>query len=506
MEALPRWKLRLVRALHAVVTLLMLLTLAFILLGAAVFCSSTVSAAAERFWTRHLWSHVALGGGGDLGDSLFDKIMFEPQTPDPEHLVPAPEPRPDAPPVSFSLHWNVPVGCDWSGFFVEGLGFGVGLARAMGDEDFALTIGKCSKEMLAQLTKAEQHLVTRRRPLDTTARDYHVTVLHKRPGIEFELPSSQHGSTGLVIGRMMTESTKLPLRESRQVERVDEVWVPTEWHRSVFHQAGVNPAKIRVMPEPVDTEFFNPDKAALQENDFSTNDAAPALLKVDSNDEITRFVSVFKWEHRKGWDILLDAYWTAFDKDDPIELHIRTYKPSWESGTKNIDEILEHHARAFVERQGLSSEQNARHLLPVVRWEKGALSRSQLRAFYHKASAFVLPTRGEGWCLPAVEAMSMALPVIVTDFSGPSAYISTDRAYPIGVAPTLNRDGTAEPLLSDVVESMRRVAARPKDASLVGKRARRWVQEHLDTHIIARHVKKSITLLLRDRYSSNTEL
>ena len=41
-------------------------------------------------------------------------------------------------------------------------------------------------------------------------------------------------------------------------------------------------------------------------------------------------LSVFKWERRKGWDVLLDAYWAAFEPHEPIVLRLRTFVPSWE--------------------------------------------------------------------------------------------------------------------------------------------------------------------------------
>lgn len=37
------------------------------------------------------------------------------------------------------------------------------------------------------------------------------------------------------------------------------------------------------------------------------------------------FMSVFKWETRKGWDILLEAYASEFQGlSEPVELHIFT--------------------------------------------------------------------------------------------------------------------------------------------------------------------------------------
>lgn len=37
-----------------------------------------------------------------------------------------------------------------------------------------------------------------------------------------------------------------------------------------------------------------------------------------------RFLSVFKWEKRKGWDILLPAYVSEFRFEPNVELHILT--------------------------------------------------------------------------------------------------------------------------------------------------------------------------------------
>ena len=42
------------------------------------------------------------------------------------------------------------------------------------------------------------------------------------------------------------------------------------------------------------------------------------------------FLSIFKWEYRKGWDILISAYWNAFKPTDDVVLRLRTYVPSFE--------------------------------------------------------------------------------------------------------------------------------------------------------------------------------
>lgn len=61
------------------------------------------------------------------------------------------------------------------------------------------------------------------------------------------------------------------------------------------------------------------------------------------------------------------------------------------------------------------------------------LAQSVFPRLYKSADAFVLPTRGEGWGLPIAEAMAMSLPVLATNWSGPTAYLDSSVGYPLGV-------------------------------------------------------------------------
>lgn len=46
----------------------------------------------------------------------------------------------------------------------------------------------------------------------------------------------------------------------------------------------------------------------------------------ESGERRFAFLSIFKWEHRKGWDLLLRAYMTEFTIDDPVVLYVLTDK------------------------------------------------------------------------------------------------------------------------------------------------------------------------------------
>jgi glycosyltransferase involved in cell wall biosynthesis len=120
--------------------------------------------------------------------------------------------------------------------------------------------------------------------------------------------------------------------------------------------------------------------------------------------------------------------------------------------------------------------------------EEGALSREDMRTLYSLAHVFVLPTRGEGWGLPCVEAMAMQLPVIVTNFSGPTAYLGIDNSFPLDYKLA---GGMVEPDAQHLVRLMLHVYTHRHDANEKGLRARE--------HILRSFSPENVTALMFQR-------
>ena len=155
-------------------------------------------------------------------------------------------------------------------------------------------------------------------------------------------------------------------------------------------------------------------------------------------------------------------------------MKLRTYKPSWEPGPSSIQLWLQDAAR----RRGNTLQQ-----LPRVQVVP-ELSRESLAALYRDSDAFVLPSRGEGWCLPCMEAMSSGLPLLTTNYSGPSAFMSDQNAYPIQVQRVDPTTLQAEPDAWHLQSQMRRVCTDRATAAATGRQARadvisRFSAEHV---------------------------
>ena len=308
----------------------------------------------------------------------------------------------------------------------------------------------------------------------------------------------------ILIGRFMVERDRLvggiSLDEYSVLTcstMVDEIWVPTPWHKGVFGTllklfGYERPPPIEVIPEAVNTDVFSPLVYANRP-DLPISQPCMELL-----DRPFVFLSIFKWEHRKGWDILLNSYWNAFSVTDNVVLKLRTYVPRTERGTRDINYRLEAYAQhkfnksksevARVEWVSVADEAIARgnatgpyedNVNQRVGGAAGDFSRMDVRDLYASADAFVLPTRGEGWGLPIAEAMAMALPVLITNFSGPTAYANTDNAYLIPVVSEDARDssGFAVPDGDALVSLMRQLVV---DSSCAGTSTSKST-ERLDT-------------------------
>lgn len=254
------------------------------------------------------------------------------------------------------------------------------------------------------------------------------------------------------IGFSMIEVDGLPASWVAAGQQMHEVWTPTQWGAEVFRNAGIT-VPVHVVPLGVDTATFRP----LQQRRTRFT-------------ERTLFLSVFEWAERKGWEILLRAYAAAFAPADPVLLllKVESHAPA-ENPFRAIAELLPYPTPpiAVICNQRMSSE--------------------QLAALYGAADCFVLPTRGEGWGMPVLEAMACGVPAIATNWSGMTAFLTEANGYPLPIkglvpapASTAYYSGLrwADPDEEALVALLRHVAANPVERQRKGLQAaqdaQRW--------------------------------
>jgi len=128
-------------------------------------------------------------------------------------------------------------------------------------------------------------------------------------------------------------------------------------------------------------------------------------------DKPFRFLHVSSVFDRKGPEFLLDAFIQQFDANDHVELYIKTFPNP--------------HNRIHQQLARFSATKNNP---PRVIIDEADASKETLQALYRSAHTLVLPTRGEGFNLPAAEALALGLPVIVTGFGAHTDFCTTQTA------------------------------------------------------------------------------
>lgn len=143
---------------------------------------------------------------------------------------------------------------------------------------------------------------------------------------------------------------------------------------------------------------------------------------------------MFKWEARKAWDVLLGAFFGEFSSADGVVLYLLT-NPYHNEGLDFEAEV-----ERFASRLKRPVE-----TLPRVEILPRGVPQSRLPALLNAMDAFVLPSRGEGWGRPHVEAMAMGLPIIATNWSGPTEFMTEENGYPVAL--DYGDDGTGDGLV-----------------------------------------------------------
>ncbi len=238
------------------------------------------------------------------------------------------------------------------------------------------------------------------------------------------------------LGYTYMETSQMVSTYVSQCNDMDGIWVPSRHNLQYIQKSGVTvPVTLVRQGIKIKNKELHPAKG-----------------------EFT-FLSIFQWSPRKGYDLLLRAFFEEFTKEDHVRLILKTSKMGW--GT-NLQPLVLDEMEKIKSSFGIGNQTAPVHIITDL------LSQSQMDELYGKSDAFVLPSRGEAVGLPYLEAGSFGLPVIATSWGGQTDFLNEENSYLVDyqLVPIPEKWYTgfynkgqwwAEPALDDLKKKMRLV-------------------------------------------------
>tara|TARA_R110002096_G_scaffold237548_1_gene428344 strand:+ start:1660 stop:2868 length:1209 start_codon:yes stop_codon:yes gene_type:complete len=226
-------------------------------------------------------------------------------------------------------------------------------------------------------------------------KDVDVVIQHLTPNEMRPAP----GKTNIAI--VAWETTRIPTYWADKLNQFDSVMTFCDASVKAFKDSGVT-VPIHKVPHTFDVSSYSLDdiEAIMSPSD-------PDFLK-------DRFVfyNISQFSQKKGIDSLLRAYFGAFHgKQDEVVLLLKTYVNM--SGRSQEQQKL----KAYVDnvKQGMRLPVDG---YPPVMLITKTLTDDQIRKIHKTGDAYVCSSRGEGWCIPAFDALTYGKKLITTTWGG----------------------------------------------------------------------------------------
>jgi glycosyltransferase involved in cell wall biosynthesis len=211
---------------------------------------------------------------------------------------------------------------------------------------------------------------------------------------------------------MMETETLSPMFADLCNKFSDAIFTPTQWNKKVFQKGGID-KPIYVVPLGVDTDKYNDSvkKASIKCKELPSGIITDKLPSFN-------FITLFGWSHRKGIDVLLDAYFSRFKGDEDVGLIICS---RYNGGSDKNSKLK-------VERDILNYMK--KHNNPGKVYYYGeSTDVDDMPSVLANGDCFLWTSRGEGFGLPVLECGALGMPVVSTYNSGMTEYLNDDNSY-----------------------------------------------------------------------------
>jgi glycosyltransferase involved in cell wall biosynthesis len=315
----------------------------------------------------------------------------------------------------------------------------------------------------------------------TDAGKYPVVVLDKGTGFFKQVVTN---NVVRRIGCALAETDRVLPSMVADCKDIDELWVPSHFSKETFLRSGVSANKIRVIPYSLETDAFIPRSTRYR----------------ISGSRGFVFLFVFGAGLRKGYNLLLEAYFNEFKSSDDVTLVLKVFSGDFR-GMHKLD----------VQSKVLGSVADkvdvTRTNLPHVVFIDEILSHEQLLDLYSGCDLYISTDRANGWGFPCMEAMAMGKPAATINWSGSTEFMHKDNSFliqptgrlvPVDSAlvaenPYYAGNLWAEVCVEEVQQVMRYAYEHPGELKQIAERGMKDIRKDYSLEAVARKIVAAVS-------------
>ena len=189
------------------------------------------------------------------------------------------------------------------------------------------------------------------------------------------------------------ESEILPLGMKENAEKYDLILTASKWGADIL--CSELPAeKVAIAQLGVDPLIFHSWEKSQERK----------------KDDPFIFLAVGKYEKRKSYEEIIEAFELSFSKESNNKLLLR------------LDNLFL--TDTYDQASKLIKPERSHQILIVKSDPPGSFLKVEVMAqLYRSSHCFLFPSKGEGWGLPLIEAISCGTPYIATNYSGQTEFL-----------------------------------------------------------------------------------
>lgn len=244
--------------------------------------------------------------------------------------------------------------------------------------------------------------------------------------VQFETPEFFKPEPGVKnIGFTQWETTKIPATNEipgtgkseprfnwvAQMNKMDAMWTSCDSARVAFMQSGVV-VPVGLVQGPVDCEFYQPRAEEMPLEDLVVVGDKPT----PRSERPVAVGMIAQWTPRKGIDDFLVCMLSRFHRDE-VAIVLKTYGGDFSDREQHacIEEVKK--IRKMIRNA------NAPRVIMIT----SKLTDTDISRLYNSLDIYVNPSKGEGFCMPLVQAMASRVVPVSNRFSAPSDYIEHEH-------------------------------------------------------------------------------